>query len=126
MKNIVAFLLVINSVFICAQKEYAFASTGQQKLIINPSLTASLKGLEVQTLFAFTPDDRIKSHYEGVSYGGNKFSFGLSRTRYSNYYGNSYTGYVSTQLDLSASYKISLGKKLVIVPSIQLSIFKNN
>src|SRR4051812_21407540 len=88
-----------------AQKDYAFASTGQQKLLINPSLAAG-QGLDVQTVTGFIPANSFRpfiSNYSGVSYGCKKFGFGLSNTYYNSNY---YYPYTSNQTDLSLSYKV--------------------
>jgi type IX secretion system PorP/SprF family membrane protein len=112
------FFFVTGNIF--AQKEYSFASTGQQKLILNPSFAGSSKGLNVQTVYAnsFALYSPIIQYYTGVDYGfKNGFGMGLSFTKHN--YGDKL--YVSNQVDLTGSYQIRLKNKITIVPSLQAS-----
>jgi hypothetical protein len=119
-------LLLFSSTRLFSQENYVFASTGQQKLIINPALAATTKGLELQTLSGYHPGSSFLTNYTGVCYGLKGFAFGLSNTCtfngdiYNYYY--SYGDQISNKSDVSISYKIRLGKKVTLVPSVQASV----
>lgn len=113
-------LLMILSVLnaaLFAQKEYNFASTGQQKLLLNPSFVGSSKGINLQTLGAINRGASFYSNYTGIDYGGRSFSYGISNTV--NRLGNGI--YISDQLDITTAYKIKLNSKVTLIPSIQAS-----
>ncbi|MBA3683536.1 MAG: type IX secretion system membrane protein PorP/SprF [Bacteroidetes bacterium] len=116
--NLIVILALLNAALF-AQKEYNFASTGRQKLLINPSFAGSSKGLNIQTLGASNSKGSFYSNYTGVDYGGRSFSYGISNTFNSS--GNG--AYSSNQLDITTSYKIKLNSKLTLIPSLLASYF---
>jgi hypothetical protein len=115
-------ITVFSSSILFAQQDHLFASTGQQKLSINPSLAGNIEGLNIQTLYAFNTKglEPYNAAYTGVDYGGKKFSFGLSY----NFFGLNNKVYNSNQIDLSSNYKIRLNGKLTLIPSLQVSYFE--
>ncbi len=125
MKTKACILLLIGILFfvntkVNAQKEYAFASTGQQKLILNPSFAGSSKGLNIQTLYAssYANSIPVSQSYFGADYGfKNGLGVGLSFTKHD--YNSKL--YASNQIDLSGAYKIKLRNNITIVPSLQFS-----
>lgn len=122
--------LLLSALFLCtgtttlfSQKDYTYASTGQQKLLINPALAASTNGLDVQTLAAYQPGNYPSSSlYSGVSYSGKKLAIGLSNSYYSGRY--FYRNYFSNQTDLSISFKSKLSSKVTLVSSLQASFIE--
>ncbi len=119
MKATLFFAFTFLSIFAFAQKEYSFASTGQQKLLINPAFAGSNKGLNLQTINAISPKSAFYSNYTAVDFGGKSFSYGISNTFNSSVNG----AYSSNQLDITTNYKITLNSKLTLVPSLQASYF---
>ncbi|MBA2611205.1 MAG: type IX secretion system membrane protein PorP/SprF [Bacteroidetes bacterium] len=110
------FFLFLSTKYI-AQKEYSFASTGQEKLLINPAFAGNSNGLNIQTLNASNNSFPFTASYVGVDYGTKKFSYALSN----NYFDYKYGLYKGIQTDLSANYKLNLNDKLTLVPSLQVS-----
>ena len=122
--------LLLSALLLCAgtsalfsQKDHVYASTGQQKLLINPALAASTKGLDIQTLASYRPGySPSATVYTGVSYSGKKLGIGLSNSYYSGQY--YCRDYASNQTDLSISYKVKLSSKVTLVPSLQASFIE--
>jgi len=104
------------STVLLSQKEYEFASTGQQKLLLNPALAGNTKGFDVQTLYA--RHKYFNSYYTGISYNGKKFGFAISNTNYASV---PHSRDLSNQTDLGISYTIKLGQKVTLVPALQVS-----
>lgn len=102
-----------------SQKEYEFASTGQQKLLLNPALAGSTKGVDVQTLYG--RHEYFNSYYTGISYNGKKFGFAISNT---NYASAPHNRELSNQADLGISYNIKLGRKVTLIPALQVSFIE--
>lgn len=119
MKLNLLFILSLLSTVVTAQKEYSFASTGQQKLLINPSFAGNSRGLNLQTLEATNRITSFHTNYTGIDYGGKSFSYALSNTVNRSMLGI----YTSNQLDITTAYKINLNSKLTLIPSIQASYF---
>jgi len=109
------------SAHVFAQKEYTFGSTGQQKLLINPSFAGNLKGLNVQLLGAAIKGNKFStpliSHYAGIDYGFKRAGLFLSNTNVN----KNNSAYVSNQADLGVNYNIALNSKIHLIPSIQVS-----
>jgi len=111
-----------------AQSVFDFASTGQQKLLINPALCAS-EGFHVQTLGAYEPVGAAKifANYTGVSFSAKNFAFGISNTLGTtkvNYspYSESYK-WLTNETSLSFAYKVNITSRITLVPSVQGSFY---
>src|SRR4051812_42615482 len=102
------FVLLASPKTIVGQKEYLFASTGLQKLLLNPALAGNSRGLQIQTLGAkgFYSASYFLQGYAGVDYGFKNAGLGLSYTSFYQDW-NSFS-YSSQQADLSFSYKLHL------------------
>ncbi len=122
MKTKLFFTFTFLSVFAFAQKEYSFASIGQQKLLINPSFAGSSSKLNIQTATAISHIGSSFTNYTGIDYSGKAFSYAIANTTYGPYNGI----YSSDQLDLTTAYKIKLNSKLTLIPSLQASYFERN
>ena len=117
-------ILFFTNTKISAQKEYSFASSGQQKLILNPAFAGSAKGINVQSLYASSTSYdyySVVQMYFGADYGfNNGFGAGLSFTKH-NYFQKLY---VSNQVDLTGAYKLKLKNNITLIPSLQVSFIQ--
>lgn len=106
-----------------SQISYDFASTGQQKLLINPSFCADAGGLNVQSLSAF--QRAVFTNYTSAGYAGKNFGFGISNTSFSERFNftEDKIRYISNQTDISFACRFRLCSKVTLIPSLQGSVF---
>jgi hypothetical protein len=112
-------LLTLSVGTLFSQQNYDFASIGQQKLLVNPAFCASSDGLNVQTLAAF--HSGIFANYTGASYSVKGLGIGISNTVFTEKYTGYqyYERYTSNQTSLSLAFKIKLGSRVSLIPSLQ-------